>query len=734
MLKNGLVCMLVLTLLTILLPINGNASNYIPKNRVVVLVYDDSGSMWFKDEQKTQPIDNWKFANYSLQSLIALLDEGDKIIIVPLSESSKVYEVTINSNNRQQEIHKTKAIQGQEGTPFKRVTKAFEILKEEMDQNTNSEFWMIVLTDGIFNEFAKMNSEEDFERTTATLQSFKEFVTAKGVIFKNALLTFESYLNDKEKEKMNLFKKVWNKTLGGELIEGESGEDILYKVHEVAALVTNRDPENKKGINLEPDDVQENKLTLTSPFPLRRITILNQSQVNYEPLMIESVSFTGNKEMSLIDGPYFIKTMEDELQISTSLSGSVTHVKYKEALGAIPAGQYTLTFKEKISQDQLENLTIFAEPSIDFTVAYRKLNEDGTSSNNSDEFYIGNKMEVQVTLYKSGSKTEILNLTKFANLKELLDVSVNLGNKTMKLDWNEQEQKFIGQFILSEDNELAPTTTVHIKGFYYKKREKQLPRKNIRKLELKMVTGKWEGKLNELKDVQPIAFIPLVNGKMMTEDELTQLFKEQKVKLSYGKHNLNVQIKQNHNVILLDPQPYKIEKLTSTGNIQMTLTIEGKYPGEVASSQFFIVIEDIPFMEKWGSWIWTVLIIFILLIYGIGIIKKPRFKGNSDYIDYSYAFMVTPHEKHFTTERLTSNFFGKWFIPYLPEKCTINSLTIKATKNGIALSKESQRSDMIVANFELGEKAGEEDIELLVNDEIIMKEAQLTHTFQYKKN
>ena len=37
------------------------------KERVVSLVYDDSGSM--------RNNDRWKYANYALQSLVALLDE-----------------------------------------------------------------------------------------------------------------------------------------------------------------------------------------------------------------------------------------------------------------------------------------------------------------------------------------------------------------------------------------------------------------------------------------------------------------------------------------------------------------------------------------------------------------------------------------------------------------------------------------------------------------------------------
>ena len=66
------------------------------KERVVSLVYDDSGSM--------RNNDRWKYANYALQSLVALLDEKDKFSYVPMSKPNEPLNISLTKDKRQTEI------------------------------------------------------------------------------------------------------------------------------------------------------------------------------------------------------------------------------------------------------------------------------------------------------------------------------------------------------------------------------------------------------------------------------------------------------------------------------------------------------------------------------------------------------------------------------------------------------------------------------------------------------
>ena len=65
------------------------------KERVVSLVYDDSGSM--------RNNDRWKYANYALQSLVALLDEKINFH-VPMSKPNDPLNISLAKDKRQMEI------------------------------------------------------------------------------------------------------------------------------------------------------------------------------------------------------------------------------------------------------------------------------------------------------------------------------------------------------------------------------------------------------------------------------------------------------------------------------------------------------------------------------------------------------------------------------------------------------------------------------------------------------
>ena len=65
------------------------------KERVVSLVYDDSGM---------RNNDRWKYANYALQSLVALLDEKDKFSYVPMSKPNDPLNISLTKDKRQTEI------------------------------------------------------------------------------------------------------------------------------------------------------------------------------------------------------------------------------------------------------------------------------------------------------------------------------------------------------------------------------------------------------------------------------------------------------------------------------------------------------------------------------------------------------------------------------------------------------------------------------------------------------
>lgn len=86
-------------------------------------VYDDSGSM--------RNNDRWKYANYALQSLVALLDEKDKFSYVPMSKPNDPLNISLAKDKRQMEIEGIGAWKTYLNTPFSAVETAMQSIKRK---------------------------------------------------------------------------------------------------------------------------------------------------------------------------------------------------------------------------------------------------------------------------------------------------------------------------------------------------------------------------------------------------------------------------------------------------------------------------------------------------------------------------------------------------------------------------------------------------------------------------
>ncbi len=99
--------------------------------------------------------DRWKYANYALQSLVALLDEKDTFSYVLMSKPNDPLNISLTKDKRQTEIEGIGAWKTYLNTPFSAVETAMQSIKKEADIDGKREFWLIVLTDGAFNDLEK---------------------------------------------------------------------------------------------------------------------------------------------------------------------------------------------------------------------------------------------------------------------------------------------------------------------------------------------------------------------------------------------------------------------------------------------------------------------------------------------------------------------------------------------------------------------------------------------------
>ncbi|MGD6776932.1 hypothetical protein [Sutcliffiella horikoshii] len=703
----------------------------IHKNRNVTLIYDDSGSMWFTyengDPSKELPSDNWKFANYSLQSLISLLGPEDELSVVRMSDSQSIDEIGISYSSRQREINRIPGWNDRKGTPFQTVLTSIDNMKKAVEQDPSSDFWFIIIMDGVFNDLDTSFEEDsaklsrNYEIARQSLEDMADHMKQKEVKFKSILVTIESFLTEDEISQMEEFKGMFQETTGGIQLTADNESEIIDRINEVAALITNRDPnstETESTFDLNPTFSNEGQeVTIQTPFPLRRLTVLHQttgSQLEWE---INKIDHNGEASQLTTDGPFYMKTPDDPNQLRGDIYGGVSHIAPKNPEGSLQAGEYTISFNKTLTPQEQDSFQFIAEPSLDFDIHIHKLESDGSWNNEPETFFYEAEMMMEVELFPSDRSQGKVSFNQM-NPDQEIEVTAKIKEDTFTLNWNEERQSFTGPFIMPTEPTEAIVTTI-VKGFYQDTKSMPLEGVEDRQLSLQTLTSDWSYPLDQLDTTTPIIVQPYVDEREMTEPELTELFDKIKVTTE---QNVQYELRQNGNQIELYPRAYMIPAFTSTGEINFLVELQGRYEGEGAQIEVGASIQDIPFLDKYGKLLGISAFVLLFLYWLIGVIRKPRFDRHGAIINLQSIQKVNGMELpgRDTEYDFKTNLFFKYFYPYKAETKLIGNLTFKATrdKDKILLVKGCQSKDMRIGYTRLGEDAGKEDLILYEGDKI----------------
>ena len=734
-------CLFILLML-LLIPMPTFAQDSLKKKRDVTLIYDDSGSMWFIDEGNgvRSPSDNWKFANYSLQSLIALLGQEDELTVVRMSDRNHLDNIKLRYRDRQSEINRVGQWSDPDWTPFQTVTTSINNMKQRVEVDPTREYWFIIVMDGVFNDLDYLQVTDDKQRqenydfARKSLADFTSFMRERDVKHNSILVTIESNLTDDERIQMVDFKQIWDETTGGLRLTAENESEIIERINEVAALITNRDPNaTASSVDLDPR-FNGNEVQLTSPYPLRRITVLQQSTRNEAKWELERIDVNGDSRTYGYDGPFFTQTPTDEYELRDDIYGSFVHISHFDEVSVIPEGDYTLVFNRDLTRDEQRQFTFIAEPAIDFHTSLYKTESDGTLSNNEETFFKQAEMMLEVEFVRSEQSFQKLDLTH-VHIEKDIEVTAKIENEMITLQWNEERQSFTAPFKMPDELTEAEVTGL-IRGFYQETKTIPLIGVESRELSLAPLTTNWRAPLDGLSNAAPMQIQPFVNGREMTEAELHGIIGQLKVSTE---ENIHLQVKQNGPLIEISPKVRFLPMFTSVGEMELNVELAGKYSGEYASLQVPFTVEDISFWAKYGMSLLYFVVIATFLFWLIGIIRKPRFAKNSSYIS-----LVTQQTHNgraigqgFTsTEVFRTNFLSRWLVPYIPEKSSVQGVTFKASRNSehIYLPKESQTPEMIVNGRKLNDESNQEDMLIFSNDVIIIEDHNQIETYTFIKS
>ena len=124
-------------LFSVALPTEAEAAS-VRNRKIVSVVYDDSGSM---------SGEKWEYTSYAMQCFAAMLNKEDRLDITFMS-TYNYGSFSVDTGKRAESVKKIRDHKDSGGTPVQAVNTAFKTLNSVNDNNPNSQYWLIVMTDG----------------------------------------------------------------------------------------------------------------------------------------------------------------------------------------------------------------------------------------------------------------------------------------------------------------------------------------------------------------------------------------------------------------------------------------------------------------------------------------------------------------------------------------------------------------------------------------------------------
>lgn len=312
----------------------------------IAVVFDNSGSM-YKDEA-------WCRAKYAMEIFAAMLDykDGDKLKIFPMwevttdgtSKSGGSYSpIQVESKGDIEKIANLYTPKAGD-TPYAPVNEAYEYLQK----TSATDKWLIVLTDGEFNQEART----DQIQKVAAAELQKRLTGLASNDIKIQYLGFGKAPELQQDESKGFYaKKSTDTSLKDDLI------NICNAIFQRSVLPANR----LDGKTLELDLSMKNLIVFVQGSDAKV-----ESLKNAKGTKVECTLDSGQRKYSTISagGDY------ENAKPDTSLAGQVV------TFGRCAAGKYTLTYSSEVAPQ------IFYEPDVDIEVTLTNAEGqkvDGTS-------------------------------------------------------------------------------------------------------------------------------------------------------------------------------------------------------------------------------------------------------------------------------------------------------------------------------------------------------------------
>lgn len=347
--------------------------------KIVSVVYDDSGSM--KDDNK------WSYANYAMQTFSGMLNSEDRLYISYMSEAYKKpdyepEEIDLSSDRIQQSIESIKIHDGYGQTPYSAVQAAYNKLLTTPDSNPNTQYWLVVLTDGDFNDAIIKNPEQPDELS----EFFEEYVSEPMPNGSNAQVTYFAIGDGATRVPSQEDKGIHTFSCAKD-------SEIIQTMSDIADRISGR---TRLDIS-EITEIDDKTIQFSSSISLLNIAVLAQKtdakidSATYSNEVAIPISRKAELSFQEFDGRQY-----PDLNGSAYLLGDTQNI--------IGAGTYKIVFDKPVDKD---NIVVLVEPALEVRMTVRLDGKELSDLSELSGASEGNKITVSCDLYEMNTDHKI---------------------------------------------------------------------------------------------------------------------------------------------------------------------------------------------------------------------------------------------------------------------------------------------------------------------------------------
>lgn len=644
-----------IVIIVIYLPV-AKAGQALSIKKVVSVVFDDSGSM---NDATLKRV----YANYALQAFAGLLNGQDELSITYMNSYDQAQSFDVGKDSQDVVDFIRNQFRPQGITPIASVDAAISRLLSVKDSNPNTQYWLVIITDGQFEYIDAYGNSQGAVSAASLEKKAYDFSKVKMPNGSPPQVIYFAIGQDAVKINGDTSKGIY-------YYEASNSDKIVSEMSRIADKVSGRSRISEDKMTF----LDSKTLQITTDLPMLNIVALVQKS-SAQVSMVKSSKDTLTRES-------FVKLLypksEGEFLTDESLRGGI--YLFDNGNLNTPAGTYTFTFNEPIGKD---SVVIVYEPAIEMKMKVY-LKDTKVEVLNIKDLFAEDSIDVECKIYESGTNKEI-----DPNL-----LSDDVSYKVTYYEGGNLKQEVTDHSLLIKniklnniDSELRGT--IEIPGYNpmtFSKRFYPMPA-----IDYSMVVDTPQGDVlnrTELVDNdKSFMFTIFGNGVPLTKEEVENLNIQFNMNTPYEK-KLGLETTLNDNGTVTCVPIYKTWNLPwkfwiswplfgiPTGDLELTGGIGDSTFKALATGSMKVE------QESWLTYVINIVGPLFILFLLLGLLIKRRFRRGAK-IYYNIATNQVTSFGVVNTSWPNKLSFSWWsFVPWLHNRITINGVTFHAMPYG----------------------------------------------------